>query len=199
VSGDIVSSVTGISSSQGYLDIITEFIVPYSTAKFVRHSGGSYAVGALARFNHNYQQLRPLAKEAAGNLRLKVPCYNPFMNNLAQLIEVIHEVESALDYINLMIETGLDEEQVVVTPKAGRGVGIVEAPRGLLIHDYTYDRSGGLVTANCIIPTNQNCANIEDDLRSLVLQNMNQGQQEIKRLSEMLVRSYDPCIGCSTH
>lgn len=199
VSGKIISSATGISSVQDYLEIINEYVVSYSTAKFARHADGSYAVGSLARFNHNSQQLKPLAKEAAVSLGLEVPCYNPFMNNLAQVVEVIHEIESAIDYIDCLINNDLIMERSVINPQAGRGVGIVEAPRGLLIHDYTYDGVGRLLKANCIIPTNQNCANIEDDLRSLVQENMNRGQQEIKRLCEMLVRAYDPCIGCSTH
>ncbi len=199
ISGDIISSATGISSIQEYLEIISEYVVPYSTAKFARHAGGSYAVGALARFNHNSQQLKPLAREAAGNLGLEVPCYNPFMNNLAQLVEVVHEIESSINYIDLLINSDFSEERLRINPRVGRGVGIVEAPRGLLIHDYTYDGMGRLVKVNCIIPTNQNCANIEDDLRSLVQENMNRGQQEVKQLCEMLVRAYDPCIGCSTH
>ena len=60
------------------------------------------------------------------------------------------------------------EEPNKVKPRAGRGVGAVEAPRGILFHDYTYDDKGLITKANCIIPTNQNHNNIQKDLEALV-------------------------------
>jgi coenzyme F420-reducing hydrogenase alpha subunit len=77
-------------------------------------------------------------------------------------------------------------------------VGAVEAPRGTLYHHYAIE-DGVLTQANCIIPTGQNLANIEADMRELVPQVLTQGKQEVTRDLEMLVRAYDPCISCSTH
>jgi sulfhydrogenase subunit alpha len=77
-------------------------------------------------------------------------------------------------------------------------VGSCEAPRGTLYHHYVI-QAGYLSEANCIIPTGQNLANIEADMRSLVPLVMYQSQQEISHSLEMLVRAYDPCISCSTH
>jgi sulfhydrogenase subunit alpha len=93
----------------------------------------------------------------------------------------------------------LKEEFPTVRVKAGRGVGAVEAPRGLLIHDYTFDGKGILTGANCIIPTNQNHNNIQKDMEALVPGILNLSEDEIRLRLEMLVRSYDPCISCSTH
>jgi sulfhydrogenase subunit alpha len=199
IRGDLSSSDTGLAAVEKYPEIITEFSVPQSTAKFARHARESLAVGALARINTNYDRLRPMAKEAAAELNLKPPCYNPFMNNLAQIVEIVQEIEESLNVVEQLLGAGSHQEDVSIEPRAGRGIGIVEAPRGLLIHDYTYNSQGYIVKANCIIPTNLNHANIQRDLEALVAKNLNRGQGELRRLCEMLVRSYDPCISCSTH
>jgi len=72
-------------------------------------------------------------------------------------------------------------------------------PRGVLYHDYTFNDQGLIEKANCIIPTGQNLANIELDMRTLVPQVLDKSPEEITLLSEMLVRAYDPCISCSAH
>ena len=199
IRGYISSTDTGIATLEQYLDITNEYCVPHSTAKFTKHVRESYAVGALARINNNYGQLNPLAKKAASELGLKPICYNPFMNNIAQVVEVIHEAEEGLDLIDRLLRTGIQDEDIIIPVKAGRGVGAVEAPRGLLIHDYTYDDKGNIVKANCVIPTNQNHANIQHDLEALVPHYLDKGENELRLLCEMLVRAYDPCISCSTH
>jgi len=60
------------------------------------------------------------------------------MNNIAQFVEIVHSVDDSIRLIDELLEEGMDEGEamVEVKPKAGRGVGAVEAPRGLLIHDY---------------------------------------------------------------
>jgi coenzyme F420-reducing hydrogenase alpha subunit len=199
IRGSIFSSDSGLSDPADYQGIIKEYSVPQSTAKFARHDRDSYAVGSLARVNCNYEQLRPLAKQAAAELGLKPPCYNPFMNTMAQIAETIHEVEEGLEITEELLNSGVREEANTFKIKAGRGVGAVEAPRGLLIHDYTYDESGSIIRANCIIPTNQNHANIQRDLEAMVNRNLDLDQDKLRHLCEILVRSYDPCISCSTH
>lgn len=199
ISGDISSTDTGITPISDYLSVTNEYCVPQSTAKFTKHARGSYAVGALARINNNYDQLRPVAKRACDRLGLKPVCHNPFMNNVAQLVETVHVVEEGIEMIDRLVDRGLEEEERSVKVREGRGVGAVEAPRGLLIHDYTYDAAGDMVAANCIIPTNQNHASIQHDLEALVPRYMDRGEEHVRLLCEMLVRSYDPCISCSTH
>ncbi len=182
-----------------YLEKIHEFIVPYSTAKRAKANRSSYMVGALARFNINYSKLSPLAQEAAEQLGLKPICYNTFANNLAQVVEVAHAIEDSIRIIDTLLARGIKEEKVEIKPKAGRGVGGVEVPRGLLIHDYTLDEQGRVVESNMIIPTNQNHQNIEEDLRAYLPQLLGKSKEEITLGLEMLVRAYDPCISCSTH
>jgi len=201
--GELASSDTGTAPVNEYLSFANEYIVPTSTAKRAKHARESYMVGALARLNINYDRLSPLAKKIAKMFGLKPVCHNPFMNNVAQLAEVVHSVEDSIRLINELETTGLqpqpDYNKPEVKVKAGRGVGAVEVPRGILFHDYTYNEKGVCTKANCIIPTNQNHGNIELDMKALVPKMLDKTEKEIELSLEMLVRAYDPCISCSTH
>jgi sulfhydrogenase subunit alpha len=197
--GVIASTDAGTTPVVNYRNWTNEYLVPQSTAKYSKNVRDSYMVGALARFNNNSAQLSPGARKAAAELGLKAPCYNPFMNNVAQVVEVVHAVEEAGRLIDELMDKGWKEEDRRVLIKAGRGVGSVDVPRGILFHDYTYDKNGICVEANCIIPTNQNHANIQKDMEALLPQVLDRPQEEIRLSLEMLVRAYDPCISCSTH
>ncbi len=199
--GDIKSTDGWAINDQNYLDKIKEKIVKHSTSKHCWASRDSYMVGALARFNNNHEKLTENAREYASELGLEAPCYNPFMNNIAQFVEIVHSVDDSIRLIDRILADGLDEDKRMADIKegAGRGVGVVEAPRGLLIHDYTYNNKGRIEKANLIIPTGMNYANIENDMKALVPAIIDKSEDEIKLACEMLVRAYDPCISCSTH
>ena len=179
--------------------VVNEHVVPQSTAKWARWHRDSYAVGALARFNLNADGLLPLAAATAAGLGLKKGCCNPYMNSVAQLVEAVQVVEHGIQLIDEVLTAGIKDEKIKVKPRAGEGAGAVEAPRGILFHRYAFDQDGNCTKANLVIPTNQNHANIQKDLEELVPQIMDRSQDEIRLLMEMLVRSYDPCISCSTH
>ena len=201
--GDLASTDTGKAPIGEYLSHTNEYIVPISTAKRAKHVRDSYMVGALARFNLNYDKLSPMAKQAAALFGLKPVCHNPFMNNIAQLVETVHTVEDSIRLIDeieaVELQTQLDYYIPDIKVKAGRGIGAVEVPRGILFHDYIYNQRGVCTKANCIIPTNQNHANIELDMKALLPKILDKPEKEIELNLEMLVRAYDPCISCSTH
>ncbi|MCE5329727.1 Ni/Fe hydrogenase subunit alpha [bacterium] len=199
--GDIKSSDGWVIDGQQYLTKINEKVVRHSTGKHCWASRDSFLVGALARFNNNYDKLSDKAKTYAAELGLKIPCYNTFMNNFAQFVEIIHSIDDSIKLIDEIMEAGLDEDKAMadVNIKAGRGVGVVEAPRGLLIHDYTYNNEGNVLKANLIIPTNMNYANIEMDMDAYLPLIIDKSEDEIRLAMEMLIRAYDPCISCSTH
>ncbi len=184
-----------------YLDKIKEKIVQHSTAKHCWAERDSFMVGALSRFNINYEQLSDNAKRFAEEFGLKAPCYNTYMNNIAQFVEIVHSIDDSIRLIDELLEEGMDEDKamVEVKPKAGRGVGAVEAPRGLLIHDYTYDDDGKIKKANLIIPTGMNYGNMERDMNAIVPGIIDKSEDEIRLACEMMIRAYDPCISCSTH
>jgi coenzyme F420-reducing hydrogenase alpha subunit len=197
--GTISSTDTGTTPAANYLEVTNEFCVPHSTAKHTKHARSSYMVGALARFNNNHDQLLPRAKKAAQDLGLEAPCHNPYMINVAQVVETVHLAEDSINLIDQLLTVGLKEEKPEVGLRAGTGVGACEVPRGILFHDYTYDASGAIVEANCVIPTNQNHANIQQDMEALVPTILDKSADEIRLALEMLVRAYDPCISCSAH
>ncbi len=197
--GIIGSTDTGKHPVNDYELITNEFVVPHSTAKHTKHNRDSYMVGALARFNLNHEKLSPIGKSVAELFGLKAPNYNPYMNNVAQVVEFADSIQVSMDIIDQLLSNGLKEERYDVEIKPGRGISAVEVPRGLLFHDYTIDEKGYCTKANCIIPTNQNHHNIQLDMEALAPQIIDKSKEEIELTLEMLVRAYDPCISCSTH
>ena len=198
--GDIKSTDTGkVTDHRKYKDVIKERIVPHSTAKWTSSQRTSYGVGPLARVNNNFGQLNAQARAIADAVGWKPISCKTFDYNVTRLIETVHSYYEAKRLLAELLDTGWKHEMPEVKPKAGRGVGICEAPRGLLIHDYTYDDDGIITQANCIVPTCENHGNIEDDFRALVPQILDKPQLEIAHCLEMLVRAYDPCISCSVH
>jgi coenzyme F420-reducing hydrogenase alpha subunit len=184
-----------------YRKITNEYVSPASTAKYTKNKLESYAAGALARFNNNYDLLHPEAKKVAAELGIKPICVNPFMNSVAQVVEVVHSVHESLRILDELIKDGIKEEEPIKPTKFATGASAVEVPRGILFHEYSYDNEGMCTKANCIIPTNQNHANIQKDFEALVPKLLADGKDEkqMELTLEMLVRAYDPCISCSTH
>jgi coenzyme F420-reducing hydrogenase alpha subunit len=82
---------------------------------------------------------------------------------------------------------------------AGEGCAATEAPRGLLYHRYRINDQGLVELAKIIPPTAQNLRRMEDDLKSILPGVLEQPETEIAQVCEKLIRSYDPCISCSTH
>jgi coenzyme F420-reducing hydrogenase alpha subunit len=181
-------------------EVANEYVSPLSTAKYTRWHRDSYAVGALARFNLNAEHLLPAAKAAAEKFGLAKGCANPYMNNVAQVIELIQVAEHSVQILDTLLSRGIRaDDNVPVAPRAGNGAGSVEAPRGILFHRYAFDDKGMCTAANICIPTGQNHANIQKDMEALAPRILGEEPDRIRLLLEMLVRAYDPCISCSTH
>ncbi|MCU0915172.1 MAG: Ni/Fe hydrogenase subunit alpha [Planctomycetes bacterium] len=179
--------------------VANEYVNDQSTAKWAKWHRDSYAVGALARFNNNAELLSPTAKAVAKMFGLAKGCCNPYFNSVAQIVEAVHVVEVSIALIDTLLTKGLKAETVAVSPKAGKASGAVEAPRGILFHEYEFDRKGNCMSADLCIPTNQNHANIQKDIEKLVPEILDEPEDQIRLKLEMLVRSYDPCVSCSTH
>jgi len=88
---------------------------------------------------------------------------------------------------------------VPVAPRAGRGHGVTEAPRGLLYHRYDIDGDGTIRQARIVPPTAQNQAAIEAELSELVQRRQELADAELTALCEQAIRNFDPCISCSAH
>ena len=201
IGGSLLSTDGAEQAESGYLAMSNEYVTAENTSKWCKLSRESFAVGALARVNNNYHQLHEKAKAAAARFGLAPVCHNPFMNNVAQVVECVHVVHESIQIIDELLDAGPEETMVKIVPRAASGVGAVEVPRGILYHEYDYDDQGRILRANCVIPTTQNNANIHHDLGALVKQFAVAGMtdQRLELLCSMLVRAYDPCISCSVH
>jgi sulfhydrogenase subunit alpha len=199
IDGDISSTDGGAWPVEQYRQVTNEYLTAHSSAKHTHHQRNAYMVGALARFNLNHRQLHPKAKSAARALDITPKCTNPYKITTAQIVELVHCYENAILMLDQLLARGIAmEEPVKPMSLSGEGVGACEAPRGTLYHHYVI-QAGYLSEADCIIPTGQNLANIEADMRALIPQVMHREASEITQSLEMLVRAYDPCISCSTH
>jgi coenzyme F420-reducing hydrogenase alpha subunit len=173
--------------------------VPHSTALHSRLIEGdqAYLVGPLARVAHNRAQLLPEARQMADEIGLAPGCRNPFKSILARAVELVHAFGEALDIVRTF--EPFTPGRVTYEHRAGSGCAATEAPRGMLYHRLEFDEKGRITFAKIVPPTSQNQAQIERDLRAWLPQWRGQSDLVTASACERLVRSYDPCISCSTH
>ena len=180
-----------------------EVQVPHSTALQSRRmpSRTEYFVGPMARMYYNQPRLTPRAKQLADDLGFDARGCNPHQSILARAIETVFAFEESLRILTSLTykEHYQSPSQVAYAPKAGSGLSVTEAPRGLIFHRYQIDGTGHVEFAKIVPPTSQNQARIEADLVCLLGQIHAQSDQAIALACERLVRTYDPCISCSTH
>jgi coenzyme F420-reducing hydrogenase alpha subunit len=200
IGGGLMSSDGVLKDEDEYRAMTNEYTVEHSTSKWCRLSRESFAVGALARVNNNFDLLHAGAREAARTLGIKPICHNPFMNNAAQLVECFHVVLDSITLINEHLSRPESPPREKIVPCAGSGTAAVEVPRGILYHSYTFGPGGDLEACDLVIPTGQNHANIQHDLEALTERfAKDMDDRELELMASMLVRAYDPCISCSVH
>jgi sulfhydrogenase subunit alpha len=181
-----------------YAKLIKEYHEPYSNANFVVKDGKSYYVGALARVVNNLDRLSPSAKDFIKKNKIDFSDCNPFKNNLAQAVELIHYWE----YTAECLKDFKVKYEPIVKPKtkSGHGIAANEAPRGTLWHEYKVDK-GVITYANVVTPTAQMLRNMQDMIAVYVQQMIEKKTKKEKMVLEIekLIRSYDPCFSCATH
>ncbi len=196
--GRLVSTMGLDIGPQEFDQHVVEEHVEHSTALHARIlERGEYLLGPLARFALNYDELTPLARDAAAAAGLSSGERNPFRSIVVRAVEVLHACDEGLAIIDRYREP--DHPAVDVPPRAGVGHGWTEAPRGMLWHRYELDDEGAILTARIVPPTSQNQAGIERDLFRFVEENLDLVDDELGHRAEQVIRSYDPCISCATH
>lgn len=201
-----------------YLDYIEEKVQPWSYLKFpyLKQLGfpdGNYRVGPLARLNvantiptEKASELFAEYKEAHGIAQ------NPLLYHYARLIELMYAAERSVQLLEDSSITGTDirqglsgslmtKEEAKQSSERKRGVGMIEATRGILIHDYETDAAGFITRANLIVSTGQNNLSMDIGVRETA-KAMIKGEEVsegLKNRLEMIVRAYDPCLSCATH
>lgn len=191
-----------------YLDYIGEHVEDYSWLKFpfYKKQGwpeGIYRVGPLARLNISDKVSTPLAskrfktfKERAGGGLLEQNIYYHW----ARTIELLYAAEKALELLNDDAIVG-DNYRIKVERRPGEGIGVIEAPRGTLIHHYWADENGRIIKVNLIVATVQNNRAIDLSVLHAAKAFIKDGKitEGILNRIEMAVRCYDPCLSCATH
>lgn len=199
IDGEVVNSTGRRVPEENFHDFLKSVIIPYSESEGYVFSDvhEDYLVGALARLNLNKDNLNARTKSDAGKYIGAFPSNNIHHNNLAQAIEILQCVDDALDILkSLKI---VDEKPIRKPPQAGIGVGVIEAPRGILYHMAKVNEKGIIEDYDVIVPTSQNQINIENDLKKYFNENLDKGEEVLKIEAEKIIRSYDPCMSCATN
>ena len=164
---------------------------------------GIYRVAPLARLNASDGMATPLAQAEYEKLYATLggkPAHNTLAYHWARLVELQYAAERMVELIE-DDEIMSDNIRTLPTETPTRGVGIVEAPRGTLIHDYTTDERGVITKANLIVATVNNagaiCMSVERAARGLIKNG--EVSEGLLNMVEMAFRAYDPCLACATH
>lgn len=199
IEGHIINSSGKKVPEENFHDFLKSVVIPYSQAEGYVFSDEheDYLVGALARINFNRDLLHPRTQEDAKEYLSAFPSDNIYHNNLAQAIEILHCVDEAIDI--LKNTNVVDEKPARKPPQAGTGVGVIEAPRGILYHMAQVDEKGMIVDYDVIVPTAQNQINIENDLKKYFNENLNKEKEDLRLDAEKIIRAYDPCMSCATN
>jgi sulfhydrogenase subunit alpha len=181
---------------------IKEIVRKGSTAKIgVLKKGEVIKVGALSRLSHFAKVLNPKAKEAFH--QFPPDFNNPFHNNLAQAIEILHFLEETINLIEKLSDKDLNKskgiEKVNPPSKTVSGKSCLEAPRGILFHQVKINSQGKIIDYNIIPPTQINLASLEREAQKLIQKQKGAPPLQIKRQIEQLIRAFDPCITCAVH
>ena len=194
--------------SGAYLDHIGEHVESWSYQKFpyakrwgngfsmdLKNPSGVYRSNCLARINVADKMATPLAQAELEEFRSHFgrPAHLTLLYHYARLIELVQCAESMVALLEDPQITSTDI-RVAVKPKAGRGVGIVEAPRGTLIHDYETDADGLILKANLIVGTTHNNAAMNLSVKQAATELIKNGtyDQGVLNKVEMAIRAYDP-------
>jgi NAD-reducing hydrogenase large subunit len=196
----------GITAAR-FAEVIGEAVEPYSYTKFAYYKplgypDGSYRVGPLARLNIVKSMGTPKAeKELAEFKQLAAgPVESSFHYHHARLIEMLYGIEKIEEILS---DSSILDKHVRATAGVNRleGVGQAEAPRGVLHHHYKVDENGKITWANLVIATGQNNKAMNLGVLQAAKHYVHDGKftEGLLNRVEAVVRTFDPCLSCSTH
>jgi coenzyme F420-reducing hydrogenase alpha subunit len=198
--GDVLNSHGKRIAAKDFLSFLEKVVIPYSQSEGYNLSDThkDFFVGALARVNFNQDLLNPRTKTDAAEFLKKFPSQNIHHNNLAQAIEVLHCVDDAIDILKT-IKINPDEKPIKKPFQAGIGMGVIEAPRGILYHMVKVNDKGVVEDYDVIVPTSQNQITIENDLKKYITDHLDKDEAALHFEAEKIIRAYDPCMSCATN
>ncbi len=191
-----------------YLDFIGEHVEPWSYLKFPFYKPmgfphGSYRVGPLGRVNACDDISTPEASDELARFREGAEdglVHKTLYYHYARLIETLYGVERVEELMEDPDIMGSDL-RVTSTELYPEGIGVIEAPRGTLIHHYQVDENGVLTGVNLIVATGHNNHAMNRGVDMVARENIHGGEpsEGILNSMEHVIRCYDPCLSCSTH
>jgi len=192
-----------------YLENIAEHVEPWSFLKFPYYRGqgwpqGASRVGPLARLNIADRMGTPLADAELAEFRQSAdgrPVESSLFYHYARMIELLYALETMGCLLDDPDILSTDIRMHPAQPQNSRGIGVIEAPRGTLIHDYTIDENGLLTHVNLIVATGHNNWAMNQAVSAVAEAYINDSQpsEGILNRVEASIRCYDPCLSCSTH
>ncbi len=159
-----------------------------------------YITGPVARVSHRgFTPIQGEGEDVASII--KVWKDNTFINYLYQIHEMLDATQQAIALIDGLSDVPRDDGGIDETRSSTEGIGIVEAPRGILIHHYISGDGKTLDKASLLIPTRINSPVIDSMLtrRCKELQGKGYAIEEIKKHAQAILRTFDPCVACATH
>lgn len=195
--GEIYDQNGLVAPEKEFRKHLEHVVLPYSEASGYTFEGKPYRVGAIARLNINKEALHPKTKKDAKSALAKFPSHNIHHNNLAQAIEILHSFDETIDILESY--KFKEEKPDKLEAKAATGVGVVEAPRGTLYHKLEVDDKGIIKKGEVIVPTGQNQISMELDMATFIQDHLDMPKEELTHEMEKIIRSYDPCMSCSSH
>ena len=197
--GEVVNSSGRRVPESEFYSFLKSVVIPYSQSEGYVFSDthDDYFAGSLSRINLNKDLLRPETVASIPEYLAAFPSNNIHHNTLAQAIEILHSVDDALSILKTIQVH--DEKPVKVPVRAGTGVGVIEAPRGILYHMAQVDEKGLITDYDVIVPTSQNQINIENDLKKYFNDNLAKPKEVLQKDAEKIIRAYDPCMSCATN
>ena len=189
-------------------DYISERVVDYTYAKSAylkktETKNGMYRTGPIGRVN--------VAKSASTEYA------NKYLKEFKSLFGDVAQETLALNYARYIstvyaierVEALMEEKELLVNEpvkpvdyKEGEGISVIEAPRGVLLHHYKWNKDGYITSANIITPTNGNSYAIDSSLKGVAERSIKEGKIDENQLENdigMTIRAYDPCLSCATH
>jgi len=195
--GKICSTTGACIKEENFWDHLHDVVMPYSQAKGFKFEGHEYMVGALARLNLNIDNIHKKTKKDMEKYLAVFPSKNIYHNNLAQAIEIMHSIDHSIELLKNL--KPVKEDPIKPETLNGEGVGVIEAPRGTLYYWLAIDE-GKIRYLNLVIPTAQNLINMREDIRQMVHEKLEKGNETaIKKEAEKIIRAYDPCMSCASH
>ncbi len=197
IGGDVVDGDGYHIAENRYRDYLENVVIPYSEAMGYDFEGKEFLTGALARMNINKANLHADTQKDVSKFMSVFPSKNVYHNNLAQAIEIVHCIDHSVELLEA--NEFKAEQNAPIVMKAGEGIGLIEAPRGLLYYMVSIDGTGKVKYGNIIVPTQQNQIGMEKSIIQLVQENMDKDRKQMEYEIEKLIRAYDPCMSCASH